>query len=243
VIKLRPIIPLLAIVAVALAIVGITVGRDVLFREEGRETCERFKTASNEFQLSIPQPYFVFSPKGKGSITLAVRYRDLAPAGALIFEHFDEKEFLRPDWSIENSEMIGPIYIDRQISEWPLRRNLDARYPNRIPMPALIHGWEAFVGCTNCSEEVHVPRLRPDAYLDYIECPRSAFHHTIPDTRLNCNVRDNYRNLHIRYHIPKTKLPLFDLYRAKVRLLVDRFVMGANACVKRDTAPPAHAGS
>ena len=229
-IKLRPIIPLLAILAVALTIVGIAVGRDVLFREEGQAICERFKTGSNEFQLSIPRPYFVFSPKGKGLITLAVRYRDLAPAGALIFEHFDEKEFLRPDWSIENSEVIGLIYVDRQIREWPLRRDLVARYPNKIPMPSLIQGWEAFVGCTNCSEEIHVPRVKPDAYLDYISCPRSAFNHTIPDTRLNCDVRDNYRNLHIRYYIPKTKVPLFEVYRAKMRLLVDQFVQGAEAC-------------
>lgn len=189
--------------------------------------CEVISYNADRIALSIPEGYYFVPRSANGTISLMVRYRDLA-APVRFDEGYDPSELADPTWTIDHSNFTGLVQIYRiKLKRPSSAADLRQSYPNLADVKSDWAGWTKLKECSsNCRQVFYTSETWHSEGVDNVLCYEV---NNEDQLRLRCTVNDNIAGLLVHFSLPATKKEQF----AEVRERVVGFMRGliANGAV------------
>jgi hypothetical protein len=196
---------------------------------EPKTRCETFDYDGNRIVLAVPSTYLALTGSHKGGVSLRFRYRDLASMKGWN-EGFDQDEFNDPNWTLEKSNYVALLQIDRIGLVWPQRiDDFKQSYPSLREVPSDWEGWTKLEICPRtCNERYYLNAAWRDAGVAHVMCYEAEWR---DPKYISCSARDNINGLHVTYFFPTKEKAHFAEFRAKVTELIERMAKDAkSAC-------------
>jgi hypothetical protein len=185
--------------------------------------CEVIEYRDRRIVLSIPAEYYVRSRSSSSTISLEVRYADLA-APSKRQDSYDPAELRAPNWQPNSSNYAALVQIYRIGMKSPSTPSeLKASNLNMIDVPSDWDGWAKFKACpSGCQRVFYTSDTWRERGVSHVLC-------YVVEGRdpamLACGASDRIEGVILDFYFPALKKEHFSYFRAKI----DEFILSAMA--------------
>lgn len=185
--------------------------------------CEVIEYRDRRIVLSIPAEYYVRPRSTTSTISLDVRYADLAAPGKRQ-DPYDPAELRAPNWQPDSTKYAALVQIYRIGMKWPSTPSeLKASNLSMIDVPSDWDGWEKFKECpSGCQTVFYTSDMWRERGVSHVLCYEVEGR---DPAMLSCGARDRIEGVILDFYFPALKKEHFSYFRAKI----DEFIRLAMA--------------
>lgn len=192
-------------------------------RSEAGSYCENISYKDHRVILSIPDAYYFIPRSTRGTISLMVRYADLA-APQKSGNQYDPRELADPNWQLDHTNYEALVQIYRiGIARATDQSDLRASYPTLVEAESDFDGWTKFETCpSGCQEVYYLSDQWKQRGVDYVLCYEVENRDPL---RLGCAAHDSIEGLLVDFYFPSAKKQHFGEFRDRISEFVRRLII------------------
>jgi hypothetical protein len=199
-------------------------------RAAAESYCEVYLYSRAPVTLSIPEQYYAFPRSADSTISLMLRYSDLA-APERLYESYDPGELAKPNWRIDASNYTALLQIYRHDLKRPsTAAEFKKSYPRLAELVSDWPGWTKLKGClTDCQQVFYISDNWSKEGIRHVLCYEEV---AIKDPLLlSCRVYDTIEGLHAAFSFPAAKKEHFAEFRERIAIFVRQLIeAGSTNC-------------